>query len=429
MRQKTKFGGYGWRLALGLGLALSCSAFAVAGPLGIGGLPGIPLSPLQGPLQNPLGTLSSTTSMVGGIVRDSVGRPQARNAFDKDESGARVVKGEVVAVAPASRSLALAGSLGFSVLRRESLPALGLDIAILGTPDGMSASEALAALRKADPQGSYDCDHIYDPSGDAAPARASPPAAASASARAPVRIGMIDAGIDRKHPAFADATIVARNVAGKGDAPASLHGTAVASLLVGHDDDFHGALPGATLYAADVFGGQATGGSADDIARGLGWLAANNIGVVNVSLAGPPDALLAAAVKAFVNRGGIVVAAVGNNGPAAPRSYPAGYPGVAAVTSVDADRDVQVDASAGAGFAALGVDVRAAKLGHGYTDVTGTSYAAPVVTARFAVLVPRADAALAARAWNTLEHAAVHMPAATYGYLDPPSVSAAAAMR
>jgi hypothetical protein len=335
-----------------------------------------------------------------------------------------------LALAPTAKSLAVTRDLHFSLSRQDSIPSLGLSVALLQVPDGMSVTDALAALRKADPEGTYDYDHVYDPSGNGSQHAESPATATPESSDVRSRLGMIDAGIDRKHPAFAAARIVARNFANDGDSPPSSHGTAVASLLIGSDEDFHGALPGSTLYVADVFGGEPAGGSADDIVRALGWLAQQRLGVVNISLAGPPNALLEAAVQAFAAHGGVVVAAVGNNGPAAPLSYPAAYHGVASVTSVNSDRTVEIDASTGARFAALGVDVPAAKPGGSYMKVTGTSYAAPVVASRFALLLPQADAAMAARAWSTLERSATRLGFATYGYLDPPTLSTgAAAMR
>jgi subtilisin family serine protease len=232
---------------------------------------------------------------------------------------------------------------------------------------------------------------------------------------------MIDAGIDKHHPALTNDEIVAGNVTGSVDAPVTAHGTAVASLLVGRDRDFHGQLPGATLYAADVFGGLATGGSALDIARALDWLAQNHVAVVNASLAGPPNSLLAAAVKSFIARGHVLVAAAGNAGPAAPPAYPAAYDGVIGVTSVDAKQHLQVDANRGdVAFAALGVSVRAATVKKGYDTFTGTSFAAPVVAAQFALMVRTPDVEAARNASKRLAKSAVRLgeqSAFGYGYV------------
>jgi len=398
---------------------LAAAGPAGAGPLGLG-LPALPGVEGLGSLANrTTGTLNQDVM----VIRDTVGRPPHPRTLEKDQSGFRVVRGEVLALSPSDKSLAVARGLNFDIVRQDDLEALGLNVVVLRVPDGMSASDALAALRKADPGGAYDVDHIYDPSG----ASAVPGAGVSTGApmsRAAIRIGMIDGGVDRRHDAFEHASITSREFVPNGSSVPSKHGTAVASLLVGDGSDVSGALPQATLLAADVYCGEASGGSADAITQALGWMAANDVPVVNVSLSGPPNAILAAAVNAFVKRGHVLVAAAGVE-------YPAAYPGVVGVTSVDGDRKIQLEANRGpdVAFAATGVDVEAATLKDRTESVTGTSFAAPIVAGRFALLVPHADPRLAAQAWVTLERSALHLGAPGrndvygYGYLDRPGPS------
>ncbi|HTW36438.1 MAG TPA: S8 family serine peptidase [Rhizomicrobium sp.] len=413
------------KLAIALAALLGLAASAEAGPLGLG-LPALP-GGLGTLTSRATGTLDQDMTGFNNTVRDTVGRPRTPRAFEKDANGARVVPGEVLALSPSEKSLAIAHGLNFGIVRQANLDALGLKVTVLSAPDGMSASDALAALRKADPEGAYDVDHIYDPSGSASDKPASN-AVVSAS-HAALRVGMIDGGIDRRHDVFAHATIIARGFMPNASSIATQHGTAVASLLVGSDSDVTGVLPEATLYVADVYCGQPAGGSADAIVEALGWLAANEVPVVNVSLSGPPNAILAAAVNAFIERGHVLVAAVGNDGPAAGIEYPAGYPGVVGVTSVGADHAIQLEANRGAdvAFAATGVDVPVATLNGRHASMTGTSFAAPIVTARFALLVTRADPHVAAQAWSALERAALHLGAPGrndvygYGFLDRPA--------
>lgn len=417
----------------------SFAAPALAGPLGLG----VPLVPgvvggLGGLVNHTVGTLDHTVNQSVGFARDAVGRPSFPQALDKDANGFKIVRGEVLVLSPSNGSLAIARGLNFEIARRASLASLGLDIVVLRVPDGMSASEGLAALRKADPTGAYDVDHIYNPAG-ASSEEAGTSAAGMAASPASLRIGMIDGGIDEHHDAFSDTTIVAQGFAAHGHPIPTAHGTAVASLLVGSNSEVSGALPGARLYAADVYCGQAAGGSAYAIAQALAWLAANDVPVVNISLAGPPNAVLAAAVNAFQQRGHVLVAAVGNDGPAAGAEYPAGYPGVVGVTAVDDRHAVELEANRGAdvAFAALGVGIRVATVNGNYASMTGTSFAAPIVAARFALLVQTGDPDAVARAWSTLERAALHLgpPGRNdifgYGLLDAPSPirSAAATAR
>lgn len=426
-------------IALAGSLVFASPAAAQLLPGG-GGLPALPTGPVLQSLPATVdrasrtldGTLTHAVDRAAAVVRDNVGRPQGAAAIGRDLNGARVVRGEVVVLAPTPRSLAAARGLGLAVVRRTNLPALGLSSAVLRAPEGMRASDALAALRRADPEGTYDYNHIYDPSGEAdAALPASEQTAGAATGVA--GIGMIDAGIARHHPVFAKARIEAKTFAGDAAGPATAHGTAVASLLVGQDGEFRGNLPGTTLYAADVYGGEATGGDAASIVRALAWLAGQGVPVVNISLAGPPNALLGAAVRAFVRRGHVLVAAVGNDGPAAPLRYPAAYPGVIGVTSVDARRNIQLDANRGADvmFAARGVDVRVAAPKGGFDTVTGTSFAAPIVAARFAGLLQEANRTDIARARATLVRAAVDLgapgrdPVFGYGYLTAPGSATA----
>ncbi len=347
------------------------------------------------------------SAAVHAMQRDMVGRLTAAlsAALEHDDHGAQVVRGEIIAVSPSDAQLDVARHLHFRIIRHDDLDALGISCVTLHAPEGMSAVQALAALRAADPGGSYDYAHVYDPSGS------TPDTGNPASLPLPIRVkdvtvGMIDGGIDEHHGSLRAPDLEVRSFAVGRASPPTVHGTAVASLLVGQARDFSGYLPGASLYAADVFGGTANGGSAVNIARALDWLADNNIAVVNISLTGPPNRLLEAAVKAFLAKGHVLVAAVGNDGPSAPPNYPASYPGVIAVTSVDSTRHLQLDANqANSGFAAVGVDVRAANLPQGYASFTGTSYAAPAVTASFAMLLAKPDVAGAKLALAEFLHA------------------------
>jgi len=82
----------------------------------------------------------------------------------------------------------------------------------------------------------------------------------------------------------------------------------------------------------------------------------------------------------------VLVAAVGNEGPAAPPLYPAAYDGVVGVTAVDNTRALYRWANRGqqVTFAARGVDVTVAHPDGGQVTNSGTSLAAPVVTALLA---------------------------------------------
>jgi len=172
----------------------------------------------------------------------------------------------------------------------------------------------------------------------------------------------------------------------------------VAALMAGHSAWLSGAAPAATLYAADIYCDNPAGGAAETVAAALAWLAGERVPVINLSIVGPPNRALERAVGALIRRGHVLVAAVGNDGPAAPPLYPASYPGVVGVSAVDRRGQVLPEAARGAQvmFAAPGSDmVSAAPGAPPYKRVRGTSFAAPIVAALLAEKLARPDPALA----------------------------------
>ena len=233
-----------------------------------------------------------------------------------------------------------------------------------------------------------------------------------------MRIGLIDSGVDGSHPSLAGTTI--HRFGCDGAMLPQAHGTAVASLLVGEAADFHGAMPGAELYAADVFCGN-PGGSIALLAVALDWMAREGVPVINISLVGAKSVLLTQLVRAMGRRGHLMVAAVGNDGPAAAPLYPAAYPEVIGVTGVDAKERVLPEACRGkhVAYAAPGADMRAAALGNGWADVRGTSFASPIVAGLLAASLAHPDAEQARAARDRLTAVAVDLGAegidTTYG--------------
>ncbi|MBW6524387.1 S8 family serine peptidase [Sphingomonas sp. RHCKR47] len=380
--------------------ALALVAAPAAGQL-LGGLPvGRPLGGLTGPLLgNDTATRAAVTApldMVRTAIPDappasllSLRRDRLRqlvrtnrDVLDTDDDGNPVRRDVIVGIDLSDTALAAARDAGFRVIDSVALESLGFRTTTLAAPKGTSARKALSRLRAVNPTGSYTLDHVYQPAGGAL-ALAPAEAIEHGSAGEPV-IGLIDGGVGA-HPAFKNARLEQRGFAG---APRpSGHGTAVASLLVGAAGAFRGAAPRASLLVADVYGGSAANGSAAAIVRAMAWLAQRNVRVINVSLVGPPNALLEAGVKALSARGVAVVAAVGNDGPAAPPQYPASYPGVVAVTGVDARSRALIEAGKPThlDFAAPGAEMAGAVPGGGWEALRGTSFAAPLVAARLAL--------------------------------------------
>lgn len=328
--------------------------------------------------------------------------------LEADPRGAPVVRREILANSPAPEALRAAASLGFQVVREERFEELGESLVVLRAPAGMATGDALARLRALDPDGSYDFNHVYTGSGALPSDGGAAGQAAGTRAGASGAVGLVDSGVDLAHPVFEDAAIETFGCEGRRH-PAP-HGTAVAALLVGRSERFAGAAPGTRLFAADIYCDSPTGGSADKIAGALGWLARSRVGVVNISLVGPPNATLERVVAAMVARGHLLVAAVGNDGPAAAPLYPASYPGVVGVSGVDRQGRPLPEAGRGPQvmFAAPGSQMVSAAPGSPpYRQVRGTSFAAPLVAGLLAQSLPQPDRAGAARAVAALAAQAV----------------------
>jgi subtilisin family serine protease len=331
-----------------------------------------------------------------------------------DPHGNPIVRGEILAYSPSTPAIEAAQAKGFTLARKLSSGDPDIHLIVLQAPPSMNIAKALRALREADPGGTYDFNHIYTSVGVVSPEVSSDPpslqsAAATRSDQPVPRVGLIDSGVDGSHPVFRDALVHTWGCGGR--ELASAHGTAVASLLVGQSTRFHGVLNRAELYAADVYCNAPTGGSVDALAAAFVWLAEQSVAVINVSLVGPDNAALAHIVRALTSRGYLLVAAVGNDGPAAPPLYPASYPHVVGVTAVDAHRRVLIEAARGSQvmFAAQGADMSAADIGGKYSAIRGTSFAAPIVAALLAQSVTSPDLSGSNAAIEALAQSAIDL--------------------
>ncbi len=429
-----------FRTAAGL-IALCCTAVvavadvtvAAAAALGLPPvqLPSLPATDLTGPIGQTVTGAAGLGATALAASRRTAGEELIRHhrqLIEADPNGEPMLRGELLGLDLSAAVLERVLAAGFVRVGERSADGPDIRIDVLRAPHGMSTQRALRQLRRLEPETLFDYDHIYAGSASDTDV-ATPNGAAADTATAPgvddeskhqVRVGLIDGGVRLTHDAFHAASIEIWGCDGR--AVASAHGTAVASLLVGDATPFHGAAPGARLYAADVYCGLPTGGAVDAIAAAFAWLHAHQVAVINISLVGPDNQILRQVVGRMIARGHIIVAAVGNDGPAAPPLYPAAYPDVVGVTAVDARGRVLIEAERGAQveFAAPGADMVAASDPAGYGLVRGTSFAAPLVAGLLAPRLMAPDREGARMAIASLAREAIHPGAgardANYGF-------------
>jgi hypothetical protein len=307
----------------------------------------------------------------------------------------RIIRNEIVV---ASESPGLSGfmrSRGFQIVRSESLGALGLDVTRLQAPEGLSVIEARDLIRRQFPNAIVDFNHLYEPQTslslpDSEYARKAVHWSGTLrDCGSAARLGMIDTAVNWDLPILTGARGRMANFIESGsEAAPSQHGTGIATLLVGQNG--FGLTPGAELYAAGIFGLDDDGvpvASATSFSAALNWLVGNKVKTINVSLSGPPDRLMELAIEQAQQRGAQLIAAVGNDGATGIARFPAAYRGVIGVTAVDQSGQVFSRANRGSfvTLAAPGVDlfIPVEPSGGGQL-VTGTSFAAPYVTAALA---------------------------------------------
>jgi Subtilase family len=297
---------------------------------------------------------------------------------------------------------------GFTLLRTQRIALLGTELARLGAPLRVSGRQALDIARRLAPGASFSENGLYRrlvhsryrPSGDACGAHCEAfeiTAWTQAAGRCAIDfpIGIVDTGVDLSHPSLQGAQVVQRSVRSPDRPPSDLdHGTAVVSLRVGRPgSEVVGIVAGARIVAADAFHGRGSGSRADayDLVAALDWLVSERVRIVNLSLSGPRNAHLERAIARMQAQGVHLVAAAGRPDRSETSGYPARYPGVIAVSAVDSRLRPSRLAIRGEhiAFAAPGVGIAVARRPSGVRRVDGTSFAAPFVSAAYAMGLAR----------------------------------------
>lgn len=342
------------------------------------------------PMQAAQALLEARIDRLSRLVRSN---PQD---LEFDDQQYPAVKGSIVAMGLSEQQIAELRQAGF-VPQREEVEGLDIGFLHLRTPEGQSLARSLRQARKIAPGAQIGSNPIYLQSGGIMPIAAASALASNRSSGGRA-VGLIDGGVGQ-HPSL-DGRIEQRGFAKGAPAPSG-HATAVASLIAGNGL-VQGAAPGAPLLVADIYGRDPAGGNAIAIARALGWMAASGVRIVTISLVGPDNSLLSGAMAAARRKGMIVVAAVGNDGPAAPPAYPASYEGVIAVTGVDGKNRALIEAGRAShlDYAAPGADMVAASINGKAARVRGTSFAAPFVAGRLYRNLQAADIRFAIQKLN-----------------------------
>ena len=207
----------------------------------------------------------------------------------------------------------------------------------------------------------------------------------------PIKVAIIDTGIDVKHPDLKDnikggVSTVWYTTSYNDD---NGHGSHVAGIAAALDNTIGviGVGPQIDLYSVKVLDRRGSG-YLSDVIEGLDWVIINGMDVVNMSLGTTDNILSFQEAVQRVNAAGIVqVAAAGNSGGAV--IYPAAYPEVIAVSATDNTNTIASWSSRGpeVDLAAPGVSIYSTYKGQSYKTLSGTSMASPHVAGSAALVL------------------------------------------
>ena len=217
-----------------------------------------------------------------------------------------------------------------------------------------------------------------------------------------VRVLLLDSGVEAEHPDLTGWPIATLGIVGGTgtwavvpEAPRDTfgHGTAIASLL-------RSLAPGVQLTSLRILGQDLRAGT-DQVRFALAWALDQGFDMVNCSFGSSARQDLPA-FKALVDKAYClntwIVAASSNLDPAL-EEYPGAFPSVFTVTSANLEEIERLVRRPGelTEFAAHGANVRVAWKGGGHRLLTGSSFAAPRLTALLSGL--RAEQPL----WNACQ--------------------------
>src|SRR6266849_4846128 len=206
-----------------------------------------------------------------------------------------------------------------------------------------------------------------------------------------VIVAVIDSGVDVKHPEFANAIADSFHALGSKEGP-HVHGTGIAGAIVSHAR-LMGSAPAARILAIRAFAVAPNGGESTSfvILKALDYAAGHGAQIVNMSFAGPNDALIERGISAAVAKGIVMVAAAGNAGAKSPPLYPAANRSVIAVSATDPQDRLFAASNRGGHIAvsAPGVDIFLPAPDEKYQITSGTSFSAAYISGLAALLLER----------------------------------------
>jgi subtilisin family serine protease len=349
---------------------------------------------------------SAASSSGGGSTSGRKHVTDARRNRQQAAVPARSIAGEFVAEIDGTLSDAQADALarrhGLTRIASQNFPLIGATIGLFRISDRRSVETASrdfasdASVHAVQPNFRY---LLQDQK--SAPSEGDPAQYALAKLHLPeahtlahgdgVKVAIIDSGIDTGHPELAGSIVDSFDALGSKEGP-HVHGTGIAGVIVSHAK-LMGSAPAAKIVAIRAFGQSAGGAESNSyvILKALDYAVGHGAQIVNMSFAGPKDALIERGITATAASGEVMIAAAGNAGAKSPPLYPAANPNVIAVSATDAQDKLFAASNRGrhVALAAPGVDIFLPAPDDKYQMTSGTSFSAAYVSGLAALMLER----------------------------------------
>lgn len=348
-------------------------------------------------------TVTSADRGVGkGKDKDKAGGGTTSSASLNSRAIANEIVAEIDGALSEAQADALARRHGLRLVGSQSFPLIGATIGLFRITGGKTVAAASrefaleSGVRSVQPNFRYVLQDQNTGLSEGDPAQYALaklrlPQAHTLARGVNVTIAVIDSGIDLKHPEFAGVTITPFDALGSKEGPHA-HGTGVAGAIVSHGR-LMGSAPAAHILAIRAFAtsGKSAESTSYVILKGLDLAAAHGAQIVNMSFAGPKDALVERGLAALAARNILMVAAAGNAGPKSPPLYPGADSNVVAVSATDAQDKLFAASNRGSyvAVAAPGVDIFLPAPDDKYQIISGTSFSAAYVSGLAALILER----------------------------------------
>lgn len=206
---------------------------------------------------------------------------------------------------------------------------------------------------------------------------------------APLRIALIDTGIDISHPCFSGANIVSRDFSGCFNPMDEIgHGTHCAAILVSRENSgMTGLVPETILYSAKIIGRNRRNKlfTENSIVQALKWATDKDVRIILITLG---RRNIVPSIKKYIDiaigKGIVIISVAGNHGGSLPM-FPASIPGVVCVSAIGKNSLPLPECYQGnyVDVFAPGEEIMSAHLG-GWGKMSGSSQAASIFCGLFA---------------------------------------------